>query len=55
MKYKCFDKKASGSGVNNEIKQNHELAAKSHKPIINKKMKKERFIQDSEKIFGVLI
>ena len=40
MVYKCFDKKASGSGVNNEIKQNHELAAKLHKPIIIKKIKK---------------
>ena len=49
MVYKCFDKKSSGSGrplpsashVNNEIKQNIQLASKLHKPII-KKFKKRK-------------
>ena len=43
--YKCFDKKTSGSGANNEIKQNKQLAKELHKPII-KKLKKEQFILD---------
>ena len=30
--YKCFDKKTSGSGVNNEIKQNQQLSEELHKP-----------------------
>ena len=34
MVYKFFDKKASGSGVNNGIKENEQLAAELHKPII---------------------
>ena len=29
--YKVFDKKSSGSGVNNEIKQNEQLAEELHK------------------------
>ena len=58
MVYKFFDKKSSGSGVNmhtnNKTKQNHQLAEELHKPII-KKIKKERFIQDSKTTFVVLI
>ena len=49
-----FYKKTSGSGVNNEIKQNEQLAAELHKPII-KKLKKEEFILYLKTIFGVLI
>ena len=49
-----FNKKTSGSGVNNEIKQNEQLAAELHKPII-KKLKKEEFILYLKTIFGVLI
>ena len=41
MFHKFFDKKFSGSGVNNKIKQNQELAKELHKPII-KKFKKRR-------------
>ena len=44
MVYNFCDKKTSGSGVNNEIKQNQELPKELHKPII-KKLKKEEFIQ----------
>ena len=44
MIHKCFDKKsasltdksAKGGGVNNEIKQNEQLAEELHKPIIKK-------------------
>ena len=39
--YKCFDKKTQGSGANNEIKQNEQLAEELHKPII-KKLEKRR-------------
>ena len=30
MVYKFFDKKTSGSGANNEIKQNEQVAEKLH-------------------------
>ena len=36
MVYQCFDKKTSGSGIKNEIKQNEQLAKKLHQPIIKK-------------------
>ena len=36
MLYKFFDKKSSGSGANNKIKQNMQLADELHKPIIRK-------------------
>ena len=54
MVYKVFDKKSSGSGVNNKIKQNIQLADELHRPII-KKIKKEKCILHLEIIFGVLI
>ena len=54
MVYNFFYKKTSGSGVNNEIKQNEQLAEELHKPII-KKLKKEEFILHLKTIFGVLI
>ena len=38
--FKFFVKKISGSGVNNEIKQNEQLAEEWHKPIIKKILKK---------------
>ena len=38
--FKFFVKKISGSGVNNEIKQNEQLAEEWHKPIIKKIFKK---------------
>ena len=34
--YKIFDKKSSGSDVNDEIKLNEQLADELHKPIIRK-------------------
>ena len=55
MVYKFFNKKYAGSGVvNNEIKQNLQLAKELHKPII-RNFKKEQFILDLKTIFGVLI
>ena len=36
MVYNVFDKKTSGSGIENEIIYNTELAEKLHKPIIRK-------------------
>ena len=53
MVYKFFDKKISGNGANNEIKQNQQLAEELHKPII--KQKKQEFILHFKAIFGVLI
>ena len=36
MVYKFFDKKSAGSGIKNEITQNHQLAEELPKPIIRK-------------------
>ena len=55
MVYKFFDKKAAGSGVNTHAnKSDGKLAEELYKPI-NRKLKKEQFIQDLKIIFGVLI
>ena len=53
MVYKHFDKKSKGTGIKNEIKENHK-ANKLHKPII-RKFKKERCIILLKTIFGALI
>ena len=49
---KMFD--WSSGIVNNEIKQNLQLAEELHKPII-RNFKKGQFIHNSKTIFGVLI
>ena len=54
MVYKFFDKKSTGSGIKNEIKQNQQLTNELHKPII-KILKKEKFIHHLKTIFGVQI
>ena len=55
MVYKFFDKKSKGSGVvNNEIKQNLQLAKELHKPV-SRNFKKEQFIRDLKTMFRVLI
>ena len=54
MIFGFFDKKSNGFGVNNEIKQNEQLAEELHKPII-KKLEIEEFILHLKTIFGVLI
>ena len=40
MDCKFFEKKSSGGGVNNEIKQNKQLTEELYKPIIKKKLKR---------------
>ena len=52
MVYKFFDKKSSGSGIDNE--PDCQLANRLYKPII-RKFKKEKVIQLLKTIFGVLI
>ena len=54
MIYNFFDKKSKDGSVNNEIKQNEQLAEELHKPII-KKLKREEFVLHLNTIFGVLI
>ena len=55
MAYKFFYKKSKGSGVvNNEIKQNLQLAKELHK-VVSRNFKKEQLIRDLKTIFGVLI
>ena len=52
MVYKFFDKKTSGSSVNNEIKQNQQLAEELHKPIIKKNLKRRVYSLFKAKIWG---
>ena len=53
MVYKFFDKKTAGSGIKS-MQQNEQFAEELHKPII-RNFKKEKCIQHSKTIFGVLI
>ena len=36
MVYKIFDKKSTGNGIKNEIKQNQQLSNELHEPILRK-------------------
>ena len=54
MVYKFFDEKTAGSGIKS-MPQDEQLAGELHKPIIRKLKKKEKCIQYSKTIFGVLI
>ena len=54
MVYKFFDKKTSVSGVNNEIKEDQQLAKELQNQLL-KNFKKAQFILDSKTISGVLI
>ena len=54
MVYKFFDKKTAGSGIK-PMPQNEQLAEELHKLIIKKILKKEKCIQHSKSIFGLLI
>ena len=54
MCYKYFDKKSSGSGIKDEIKQNEQLAEELHKPVI-KKFKKRRVYFSFKDSIWVLI
>ena len=56
IKEDFFDKKSKGSGVNTKLApQNQQLAQELNKPIIKKKIKKEKNMQHLKIIFGVLI
>ena len=53
MVYKFFDKKSKGSGVvNNEIKQNLQLAKELHKPIIRNFKKRTVYLGFKGNIWG---
>ena len=52
MVYKFFDKKSSGSGANNEIKQNMQLADELHEPIIRNFKKRTVYSRFSDNIWG---
>ena len=53
MVYKFFDKKSKGSGVvNNEIKQNLQLAKELHKPIIRNFKKRTVYSGFKDNIWG---
>ena len=61
MVYKFFDKKSSGSGrpsssasliVNNDTRQNLQLAEELHKPIIRKFKKRKVYSGFKDKIWG---
>ena len=49
MVYKSFDKKSSGSSVNNKIKENQQLTEELHKTIF-KKLKKRRVYSSFENV-----
>ena len=52
MVYKFFDKKSSGSGANNDIKQNIQLADELHKPILRKFKKRTVYSSFRDNIWG---
>ena len=51
MMYKSFDKKSTGSGFKNEVKQNQQLANELHKSTVYYPL----FIIHLKTIFGVQI
>ena len=53
MVYKFFDKKSKGSGIENEIKENQQLANELHKPIIRMFKKRKVYSSYKENIWGV--
>ena len=53
MVYKFFDKKSKGAGVENEIKENQQLANELHKPIIRKFKKRKVYSSFKDNIWGV--
>ena len=52
MVYNFFDKKSQGSGINNQIKQNMQLADELHKPIIKKFFKRGVYSSFKDNIWG---
>ena len=53
MVYKFFDKKSTGSGIKNDIKENQQLANELHKPIIRKLKKRKVYSSFKDNIWGV--
>ena len=53
MVYKFFDKKSKGSGIENEIKENQQLANELYKPIIRKFKKTKRYSSFKDNIWGI--
>ena len=52
MVYKFFDGKTSGSGANNKIKQNQQLANELHQPFIKKFKKRRVYSSFKDNIWG---
>ena len=52
MTYNFFDKKASGSSVNNKTKQNQQLAEELHKPLTRKFKKRRAYSSFKDNIWG---
>ena len=53
MVYKFFDKKSQGSGLDNNNKDNVQLANELHKPIIKKFNKRKVYSSFKDNIWGV--
>ena len=53
MVYKSFDKKSTGSGIKNKIKQNQQLANELHKPIIRKFKKRKVYASFKGNVWGL--
>ena len=53
MVYKSFDKKSTGSGIKNKIKQNQQLANELHKPIIRKFKKRKVYVSFKGNVWGL--
>ena len=52
MIYKFFDKTSKDSGVNNEIKQNDQLAKESHKSIVKNFKRRKAYSSFKDNIWG---
>ena len=53
MVYKSFDKKSTGSGIKNKIKQTQQLANELHKPIIRKFKKRKVYVSFKGNVWGL--
>ena len=53
MVYKFFDKKSKGTGIENEIKENQQLANEPHKPIVRKFKKRKVYSSFKDSIWDV--
>ena len=53
MVSKFFDKRSTGSGIKNEIKQNQQLENELHKPIVRKFKRRKVYSSFKDNICGV--